>query len=335
MSSTKLILQSSPHLRDDDSVRRIMLTVLIALAPATVASVLMFGTRAVVVLVLAVLGCLAFEAIALKIMKKPLMPYLTDGSAVVTGILLAMNLPSGLPWWMVLVGALVAVVLGKQVYGGIGSNPFNPALVARVFLFISFPTAMTTWPVPGSDLFGMGADVATAATPLGVLKTDGLAALMSSDSNLYMNLLTGHVGGCLGETSAIALILGGLFLLLRKVISWEIPVTFIGTVFAFTGVFYLVDSSTYADPLFQILSGGVMLGAIFMATDMVTTPVTRKGMLLFGFGCGLITGVIRLLWSYPEGVSFSILIMNGFTPLIDRYITPAPFEDKGGELQAP
>lgn len=329
MSENKLILQSSPHLRDGDSVRRIMVTVIIALLPGVLAGIWAFGLSALLVTVVAVAGCLAIEAAALSLLKKPLLPYLTDGSAVVTGLLLAMNLPSNFPWWMTLIGAAAAMALGKHVYGGIGSNPFNPALVARVFLLISFPAAMTNWPVAGDGgIMNLGVDIKTGATVLGLFKTEGLVKLHEAYPNLYMDLFLGKVGGSLGETSALALLIGGVFLLIRRVISWETPVAFIGTVFVFSGIFWLVDKDSYADPLFHILSGGVMLGAWFMATDMVTTPVTRKGMLLFGVGCGVITGVIRLLGAYPEGVSFSILIMNGLTPLIDRYLRPPKFADK-------
>jgi electron transport complex protein RnfD len=323
-----MILQSSPHLRDHDNVSRIMVTVCIALMPGVLAGIWAFGLKALVVTVVAVLGCLGTEAIVLRIMGKPLRPYLTDGSAVVTGLLLAMNLPSNLPWWMVVVGAVVAVVLGKQVFGGIGSNPFNPALVARVFLLISFPAAMTSWPSATGELMNLGVDVQTGATVLGALKTDGLQALMGAYPNLHLDLFLGRAGGSLGEVSALALLVGGIFLLIRRVISWHVPVSFVGSVVVITGIFWLVDSATYADPLFHVLSGGVMLGAWFMATDMVTTPVTPLGMLIFGAGCGVITCVIRLLGAYPEGVSFSILIMNGLTPLIDRYVRPPKFADK-------
>jgi len=316
-----MLLQSSPHARDRDSVRKVMYTVTLALLPAVVAGTLFFGLRALLVMGLSVLACLLFEGVAVKIAGKPVKETLLDGSAVITGLLVAMNLPSGLPLWMVVVGALVAVVLGKHVYGGLGNNPFNPALVARVFLLISFPTAMTAWPV--TTMQELGPDVVTAATPLGVLQMDGAAVALQNVS--YLDLLIGNVGGCLGETSVIALLLGGIILLVRKVISWEIPVTFIATVFIFTTITWLVAPDKHINPLWHVLSGGVMLGAWFMATDMVTSPVSRKGMLLFGAGCGLLTCVIRLWAGYPEGVSFAILIMNGLVPLIDRYLAPTRF----------
>jgi len=225
------------------------------------------------------------------------------------------------------VGAAAAVILGKMVYGGIGQNPFNPALVGRVLLLVSWPAIMTTWTKPDmlksvSDIFSIP-DVITAATPLGILKEKGISALSSAtQSSLYWDLFLGNCGGCLGEVSALALLLGGLYLLYRGHITWHIPVSFISTIGIIAAVFWLLDSQKYADPFFHILSGGVMLGAIFMATDMVTSPLTIKGMLIFGAGCGFITMIIRLFGSYPEGVSFSILIMNAFTPIIDRFTIP-------------
>jgi electron transport complex protein RnfD len=317
VSETKLLLQSSPHARNTESVRKVMATVIVALIPAVVAGTIFFGLRALAVMAASVAACLIFEGLAVKVAGKPVKETLLDGSAIITGLLVAMNLPSNLPFWMVIVGALVAVVLGKHVYGGLGNNPFNPALVARVFLLISFPTAMTSWPV------AMGTDAVTAATPLGVLQMEGPVAALASAS--YLDLLVGNVGGCLGETSALALLLGGIILLVRRVISWEIPVTFIATVFIFTTITWLVAPDKHINPLWHILSGGVMLGAWFMATDMVTSPVTRKGMLLFGAGCGFFTCIIRLWAGYPEGVSFAILIMNGLVPLIDRYLAPTKF----------
>jgi electron transport complex protein RnfD len=321
VSENRLILQSSPHVRNTESVRKVMYTVIAALVPAVIAATVFFGLRALLVMVVSVAACLLFEGIAVKVAGKPVKETLLDGSAIITGLLVAMNLPSGIPWWMVVVGALVAILLGKQVFGGLGNNPFNPALVARVFLLISFPTAMTAWPVTG--FHALGADVVTAATPLGVLQMEG--PLKALEGASYLNLFLGNVGGCLGETSALALLLGGIILLVRRVISWEIPVAFIATVFLFTAITWLVAPDKHVDPLWHVLSGGVMLGAWFMATDMVTSPVSRKGMLLFGVGCGFFTCVIRLWAGYPEGVSFAILIMNGLVPLIDRYLAPTRF----------
>lgn len=321
MSTRPLLLQSSPHVRDSDSVRKIMYTVVVALLPAAAAATFFFGWRALAVLLVTIASCVIFEAIALRVARKEVRAHLLDGSAVITGLLLAMNLPAGIPFWMVVVGALVAILLGKHVYGGLGNNPFNPALVARVFLLISFPTAMTAWPV--TTMQQATADVVTAATPLGVLQMDGAAAALSGAS--HWNLFIGNVGGCLGETSALALLVGGILLLIRKVITWEIPVVFMGTVVVFTGIAWLVAPETNPDPLWHLLSGGVILGAWFMATDMVTSPVSRRGMLAFGIGCGLLTCVIRMFAGYPEGVSFAILIMNGLVPLLDRYFPPVRF----------
>lgn len=322
---TRLLLQSSPHVRDKDSVHKIMYRVVLALVPATVAAVYFFGLRALLLMAVAVVSCLALEAVCVKLSGKDVKGAITDGSAVITGLLLAMNLPSGLPIWMVVVGAAVAMILGKHAYGGLGNNPFNPALVARVFLLISFPTAMTTWPLTTWQLKDAAAGALTGATPLGVLQMEGAQAAMESAG--HWDLFIGNAGGCLGEVSGLALLVGGVYLLLTKVISWETPVTYIATVFAFTGVLWLIDPAAQPDPLWHILSGGVMLGAWFMATDMVSSPVTRKGMLIFGVGCGLLTCVIRLWAGYPEGVSFAILIMNGLVPLIDKYVGPERFGD--------
>ncbi|MBM4355297.1 MAG: RnfABCDGE type electron transport complex subunit D [Deltaproteobacteria bacterium] len=297
-----------------------MHTVVLSLVPALVAAVVFFGWRALVLTVVSVAACLAVEASVLRMAGKPVKGALVDGSAIITGLLLAMNLPSNLPFWMVVVGAIVAIAVAKHAYGGLGNNPFNPALVARVFMLIAFPGAMTSWPV---TTWNATADVMTAATPLGVMKMEGAAAAVQSAS--WWDLFIGNVGGCLGETSALALLVGGLFLLWRKVISWHIPVAFIGTVAVGTAIAWAADPAKFPDPLWHVLSGGVMLGAWFMATDMVTSPVTRRGMLIFGAGCGIVTCVIRLLGAYPEGVSFSILIMNGLTPLIDRYVKPSRF----------
>lgn len=324
MTDRQLLIQSSPHLRGQRSIHSVMHIVVMALLPPAFAAVAFFGFSALLIMVLSVVGCLVVEAVCLKLAKRPLAEHLTDGSAFITGLLLAMNLPSNLPWWMVLVGAVVAMVLGKHVYGGLGNNPFNPALVARVFLLVSFPTAMTSWPIPTfSQLDGV-----TAATPLGVLKTEGVEAAYHGVT--YLQLFFGNVGGCIGETSVVAILLGAAVLFWKRIITWEIPIVFIATVFVITGLAYLFDPASYADPLFHILSGGLMLGAFFMATDMVTTPISRKGMIIFGLGCGIITSVIRLWAGYPEGVSFSILMMNAFTPAIDRHFKPQVFGETGG-----
>jgi H+/Na+-translocating ferredoxin:NAD+ oxidoreductase subunit D len=321
-----LIVSASPHVHSGQDVKAIMRHVCYAMTPAVLVGIWFFGLNAVRVLALAVLGCLAVEWLSNKLLKRD--ASLWDFSAVVTGILLAMNLPSGSPWWLIITGAIVAIGLGKAIYGGLGYNPFNPALVARVFLLISFPVQMTTWVVPQG--LKTPFDAVTGATPLGAIKEAiGLGKTLA-DVNLAStrDLLLGNTGGSFGEVSALALLLGGLWLLRKGIIRWQIPVGFIGTTLLITGIFHLIDPSRYASPLLHLLGGGLMLGAWFMATDMVTSPVTRKGMLVFGVGCGLLTAVIRLWGGYPEGVSFAILLMNAATPLIDRYTKPKVFGDR-------
>ncbi len=310
-----LLIASSPHMADSRTIEKIMYTVVLALVPACVIAVYFFGLKVIPIILTSVVFCLIFEVIFLRLIQPQTdwKQTMFDGSAIVTGILLAMNLSVSSPLWMVVIGAFVAMLLGKHVYGGLGQNPFNPALVARIFLLIAFPREMTKW-IPAR---GEIVDAASYATPLGVLKIEGVQKALALSK---MDLFLGKCGGCLGETSALALLIGGLILLYARIIKWHIPVAYLGTVFAFTGILWLVNPAKNADPVFHILSGGLMLGAIFMATDMVTSPVTPWGMIIFGAGCGLLTVIIRVFGSYPEGVSFSILIMNGFTPLIDRYV---------------
>jgi electron transport complex protein RnfD len=316
------ILTTSPHIHNAESIPRVMYSVVIALIPAVLVSIYYFGVSALIIYLISIASCLVFEAAAQKVMGRPIT--IGDGSIMITAILLAMNIPSTSPWWLVVVGALVAVVLGKQIYGGLGHNPFNPVLVARILLLISFPVQMTAWVKP-APLFS-GVDSVSMATPLGDMKTTlMLKGLIDTSHFSYMDTFIGFVGGSLGETSVLALLVGGIFLLARRVITWHVPATYIGTVFALTGVFWLIDPTKYANPVFHILSGGLMLGALFMATDMVTSPVYPRGMLIFGIGCGIITVLIRLFGGYPEGVAFSILLMNAATPLIDRYTTPKKF----------
>jgi len=318
-----LYLSSSPHISAGETTDQIMRQVIYALLPACAVSVYLFGLPALGVLVLCSAGCVAFEALCQKLLNQPLT--IRDGSAALTGLLLALNLPPASPWWLALVGAFVAIVIAKQVYGGLGYNPFNPALVARVVLLISFPVQMTRWTAPAP--LGSGLDAVTSATPLGAAKEavmlhGQLPAELSAGLGRYF---LGEMAGSLGEVSALALLLGGLYLLARKIITWHIPASYLGSVVVFSSIFWLVDSSRYPDPLFQLLTGGLLLGAFFMATDMVTSPLTKGGMLIFGVGCGLITVLIRLFGGYPEGVSFAILLMNAATPLIDRYTQPKKF----------
>lgn len=312
-----LNVSGSPHVHSEDSVRKIMWSVVLALMPAFVVSIFYFGFPVVILTLVSVGCCVLFEYLIQRFILK-VKPTVSDGSAVVTGLLLAFNVPSGLPVWMMVVGALVAIGIAKMPFGGLGHNPFNPALVARVFLLIAFPVAMTTWPTP-TPVWSVS-DIVTGPTPLGILKEGG-----SAEMPTYMNMLVGQMGGSFGEVSAIALLIGAVFLLIRKVITWHIPVSFMLTVFLFSGLFWLIDPTQYANPFFHLLAGGLILGACFMATDMVTSPMTPAGMVVFGIGCGLLTIIIRMFGAYPEGVSFSILIMNALVPLINKAFKPKTF----------
>ncbi len=325
----KLVISGSPHVHAEQDVKSIMWGVVIALIPALLVSVYYFGIPALVLTSVAVLSCLVFEFLIQKFLLKQ-EPTITDGSAVITGILLAFNVPSSLPLWQLIIGSLVAIGIAKMAYGGLGKNPFNPALVGRVFLLISFPVDMTTWPTPAP--LGTVPDAITGPTALGVLKEglmkgDTVTHLMKNVPT-YQDLFIGSIGGSLGEISALALILGGLYMLVRRIITWHIPVSFIATVFVFTAILWQANPEKYADPVFHLLAGGLMLGAIFMATDMVTSPMTYKGMLVFGIGCGLLTVLIRVWGAYPEGVSFAILIMNAITPLLNNWFKPAQFGEE-------
>ncbi len=325
-----LTVSGSPHVHADDSVRKIMYGVIISLVPAMLVSFYFFGLGALIITLTAVVSCLVFEFLIQKyLIKGPVTIW--DGSAIITGVLLAFNVPSNLPLWIVVVGSFVAIGMGKMTFGGLGKNPFNPALVGRVFMMISFPVQMTTWPKP-IPLSTQLTDVVTGPTALAVIK-DGVGRGEKVSQLLpkvpeYTDLFIGNMGGSLGEVSAIALILGGLYMLLRKIITWHIPVSFIGSVFIFTGIMWLVNPEIYIDPVFHLITGGLMLGAIYMATDMVTSPMTPAGMLIFGVGCGILTVVIRVFGAYPEGVSFAILIMNAFVPIIDRSFKPKRFGEE-------
>ncbi len=312
-----LILTSSPHLCAVTDIPKIMYGVVIALVPTTLVGIYLFGWGALKVIVISTFIAVLTEGIIQKIMGRKVSMW--DGSAAVTGLLLALNLPPTSPWWMVLVGAVVAIVLGKQLYGGLGDNPFNPALVARVVLLVSWPVQMTKWINPR---WSSSLDAISSATPLGILKAEGVAKLGQFK---LINLFIGNVGGCIGEVSAIAVLIGFAYLLWKGYITWHIPITYIGTVFAFTGIFWLSNPQKYANPILHILAGGLILGACFMATDYVTSPMTIKGQVIFGISCGLITCIIRIFGGYPEGVSFSILLMNAATPLIDQYTRPGRY----------
>ena len=255
-------------------------------------------------------------------------PTLSDGSALVTGILLAFNLPTNIPIFLIVIGSFIAIAVAKMSFGGLGNNPFNPALVGRVFLLISFPVQMTSWPLPVAQ---QTADAITGATPLGIMKEALKAGHSVSDVMAtgkipaYSDMLMGNMGGSLGEVAALALILGGVYLLIRKVITWHIPVAVLGSIAVFSFLLNLGNPERFVGPAFHLLTGGVLLGAFFMATDYVTSPMSRKGMILFGVGIGVITVLIRVFGAYPEGVSFAILIMNAFVPLINMYMKPKRF----------
>lgn len=325
----KLLISPSPHLHNNDSIEKNMYGVLIALIPAFICSVLFFGMGAVIVTLTSVVACLIFEYLIQKFLLK-CQPSVFDGSAIITGVLLAFNVPSNLPVWIVIIGALVAIGIGKMSFGGLGCNIFNPALVGRVFLLISFPVQMTTWPKP-LGLASSYVDAETGATPLAILKEalksgQSVTEVMSSGNIAgYREMFLGNMGGSLGEVAAIALLVGFVYMLFRKIITWHIPVTIFATVFVFSGILYLCNPEHFVSPVFHLLSGGMMLGAIFMATDYVTSPMAAKGMVIYGIGIGIITVIVRVFGAYPEGMSFAILIMNGFTPLINRYCKPARF----------
>ena len=304
------VVSGTPHVRSKESIQSIMRDVIIALVPATAAGIYYFGMNALVLVIAAIVSAVAFEALCQKVMKKPVT--VSDLSAVVTGLLLAMNLPAAAPVWVAIVGSAFAIIFGKQLFGGLGQNFINPALAGRAFLLASYPTEMTTWSVPnGLEV----ADAATYATPLAQLKAGQL------DANL-VDLMLGKCGGTIGETCAIALIIGGVYLLYKHVISWKIPVIYIATVAI---LFAVVGRQGVRLPLQEIMAGGVMLGGIFMATDYASSPVTPKGQIIFAVGAGLITYLIRTFGGYPEGVSYSILIMNCAVPLIERFTEPTIF----------
>lgn len=320
----KLIVSLSPHVHSEDSIKKNMYGVLIALIPAFIVSLVYFGLGALIVTATSVAACLFFEWAIGKFLLKKETTTISDGSAIITGVLLAFNLPSNLPVWIIILGALFAIGVGKMSFGGLGNNPFNPALAGRVFLLLSFPVQMTSWPVAGQ--LTAYTDATTAATPLALMKQaiQGNADAFAQIPDAW-NLFIGHNGGCLGEVSAAALILGLIYMLWKKIITWHVPVSILATVFVFSGIMHLVNPQAYVSPVIQLLTGGLMLGAIFMATDYVTSPMTKKGMLIYGVCIGLLTVVIRLFGAYPEGMSFAILIMNAFTPLINTYCKPKRF----------
>lgn len=311
MENTKFIVSSSPHIRSGESTQRIMLDVIIALMPALVAGVLYFGFKALTLTVTAVVFAVASEAVMQKILGKPIT--VKDLSAVVTGILIAFNVPATLPLWIVAIGSIFAIAVAKQCFGGLGYNFINPALAGRAVLLASWPVRMTAW-------VSTGADAVSTATPLALVKA-GAESTGQALPGIW-DLFIGNIGGCIGETSALALIIGGAYLLFRKVISPRIPVVYIVTVAILSFLFNGFDSYMM---VYHIFAGGLFLGAIFMATDYSTAPMSSKGQIIFAVGCGFLTSVIRFFGGYPEGVSYSILLMNLATPLIDRYTMPKKF----------
>ncbi|EJP6472666.1 RnfABCDGE type electron transport complex subunit D [Clostridium botulinum] len=306
MSESMYTLSSSPHIRSKDSVQSIMRDVIIALLPAAIAGIYFFKLKALLVILTAVISCVAAEYIWEKATGRDIS--IGDLSAVVTGMLLAFNVPPTLPLWMVVIGSFFTIIVVKQFFGGIGQNIVNPALAGRAFLLASWPVAMTTWTVDG----------VTTATPLAMLKG------APGDLPTLASAFLGHIGGCIGETSALALLIGFAYLLYRRIITWHIPVTYIGTVFVLTAIIGRHGAMS-GNAIYEIFVGGLMLGAIFMATDYTTSPMTKKGQVIFAIGCGVITTVIRILGGYPEGVSYSILLMNLCVPLIDKFIAPRVF----------
>ncbi len=325
-----LTISGSPHVHGSWTIEKAMYGVVLAMVPAMLVSFYMFGLGAVRVMLMSIVACMVFEYVIQRyIIKGPVT--IMDGSALVTGILLAFNLPTSIPSWMIITGALVAIGMGKMSFGGLGKNPFNPALVGRVFMLISFPAAMTTWPKPivSRPFFSFQGldekvlDSITGPTPLGML-TDGADGTMPE----YVNMLMGSMAGSLGEISALALIIGGVYMLARKIITWHIPVAYLLSSFVFAGILWAVDPTQYADPMFHMITGGLILGVFFMATDYVTSPMSAKGQIIFGVGAGVLTILIRVFTPYPEGVSFAILLMNAFTPLINSATKPKRFGEK-------
>ena len=349
-------LFSAPFTRSDLQIRSIMLTVVLALAPGTAWGVFVFGWPALFLFTSTVLSALAFEALCLKLNDKPVSATLADGSALLTGWLIALTLPPCAPWWIGALGAFIGIVVGKQVFGGLGQNLFNPAMLARVALLVSFPLELTTWVNPAPFFFShspsfeaswaitfdgqLPADGATGATLLGWVKTEfsqgrGLGESLASGGYGFLSSFLGWSGGSLGETSALLYLLGGGWLLKKKIITWQIPASMLGMVALLTTLFSLIDGDRYTGPLFHLSSGALMLAAFFIATDYVTSPNSAAGQLIFGAGCGLLVFVIRTWGGYPEGVAFAVLLMNSLTPVIDHYVRPRIYgrDRKGKPLE--
>ncbi len=314
MDYPNITISATPHVRSKDSTQSIMRDVIIALMPATIVGVYRFGIKALLLIIISIASAVIAEAVYQKITKQKVT--ISDLSAVVTGLLLAMNIPSSAPWWLPMVGSAFAIIFAKQLFGGIGQNFINPALAGRAFLLCSYPTLMTAWVAPGPDAISV-------ATPLAILKEGNPETLSSLPS--LLDAAMGNIGGCIGETCAIALIIGGLYLIAKGIISWRIPVVYLATVFVLSLLLPREGSNAVYDAVYELMIGGVMLGAFFMATDYASSPITPKGQIIMGLGCGIITVLIRVYGGYPEGVSYSILIMNLCVPLIDRFTKPTIF----------
>jgi Na+-translocating ferredoxin:NAD+ oxidoreductase subunit D len=331
---------SGPHAHAPNSVVKTMATVVVALVPATAFDLWLFGWPALLLFLTTIAACLAVEAFCLSLAGRPLAPTMSDGSAVLTGWLLAMSLPPWAPWWIGLLGAVFAIGLAKHAYGGLGQNLFNPAMVARVALLVSFPVVMTAWvapqPAASAPTFAEAVDITfgdksidavSTATPLGNVKTELSRGVPVTQTPVPATgqMVLGQRAGSLGETSALLILAGGLLLMARRIISWHIPVAVLGTLYVFGTLFHAVDPGRYADGSFHLFAGASFLGAFFIATDYVTSPVSKRGQLVFGVGCGLLTWIIRTFAGYPEGMAFAVLLMNALCPIIDRYTRPRAF----------
>jgi electron transport complex protein RnfD len=328
--SNLLNISPSPHTHGKETTRKLMFGVVVALMPALFTSIFYFGYGAIIVTLTSVITCVVFEYLFQRfILKKPVS--VTDGSAIVTGMLLAFNLPSNIPVLIIIIGCFISIAVAKMTFGGLGNNPFNPALVGRVFMLISFPVQMTSWPVP-AGLSTRYADAITGATPLAIVKEglkngeplQQLITQIPTPSQMFL----GKMGGSMGEVAAVALLIGFVYLLYKKIITWHIPVSVVGSMALFTTILWLLNPTKNAGPIFHILAGGILLGSIFMATDYVTSPMNPKAMIIYGCGIGILTVIIRVWGAYPEGVSFAILIMNAFVPLMNAYIKPKRFGEE-------
>ncbi len=322
----KYIVSPSPHIYTPKSTSTLMRDVVIALAPSALVSILFYGWAALLILAVSVLSCITVEYLINKFLLKRTCS-ISDWSAVVTGILLALNLPASSPWWMVVIGAIIAIGVAKMTFGGLGQNLFNPAIVGRVFLLVSFPALMTSWAAPKGFI---STDAISGATPLGIVKGglgqgQTLEQIFAANDFSYAEMFFVNAGGSVGEISALAIILGFIYLLVRRVIKPYITLSLLATVFAVSGIFHLVDPMSFTDPIFNLLTGGVLLGAVFMATDYVTSPMSNWGGVIFGVGIGLLTVLIRYFGAYPEGMSFAILIMNSLVPIINKFVKPKKF----------